>query len=179
MNLNTNRLVIRPFEDGDVKSLVRLLNNFQVSSRLRVVPYPYTEENAEWWVSNSAAEWKKNPRCSYSFAIVYRDSNCLIGGCGLIDVNDISAGMGYWLGEEYHGKGLGTEMLHALIDFSNQQLKLSCLWADAYDDNVASIGLLKKCGFKRDSTIAPTMKLCMADGIEKVTLRYVLHLNLI
>ena len=50
----------------------------------------------------------------------------------------------YWIGKEYWGKGIATR---ALSQFLSQQ-KTRPLYARAAKDNVASIRVLEKCGFK-------------------------------
>lgn len=50
----------------------------------------------------------------------------------------------YWLGREYWGKGLATKALTAFLGIQ----KARPLYARAAKDNVASIRVLKKCGFE-------------------------------
>jgi len=50
----------------------------------------------------------------------------------------------YWLGKEYWGKGLATEVLAAFLEIQ----KARPLYARAAKDNFASIRVLEKCGFK-------------------------------
>ena len=49
----------------------------------------------------------------------------------------------YWIGREFWGKGLATQALSAfLADVTDRPL-----YARAAEDNLASIGVLEKCGF--------------------------------
>jgi RimJ/RimL family protein N-acetyltransferase len=50
----------------------------------------------------------------------------------------------YWLGKEYWGKGIAT---HALTDLLNL-IEERPLYARAAKDNIASLRVLEKCGFK-------------------------------
>jgi RimJ/RimL family protein N-acetyltransferase len=58
----------------------------------------------------------------------------------MVDERDIS----YWLGKEFWGKGLATTALSEFLD----QVTTRPLYARAIRDNLASIRVLEKCGFK-------------------------------
>ena len=50
----------------------------------------------------------------------------------------------YWIGKEYWGKGIATKALSAFL----KELKTRPLYARAAKDNIASLRVLEKCGFK-------------------------------
>ena len=50
----------------------------------------------------------------------------------------------YWLGRDYWGKGIATQALKLFLE----DLKERPLYARAAKDNLASIWVLEKCGFK-------------------------------
>lgn|SRR5208337_4705877 len=50
----------------------------------------------------------------------------------------------YWIGREYWGKGIATKALSKFL----RELKVNPIYARASKDNVASIRVLEKCGFK-------------------------------
>lgn len=50
----------------------------------------------------------------------------------------------YWIGKEYWGQGIATRALSAFLD----HVKARPLYARAAKDNVASLRVLEKCGFK-------------------------------
>lgn len=50
----------------------------------------------------------------------------------------------YWIGREYWAKGVATRALSQLLDY----VKIRPLYARAVKDNIASIRVLEKCGFK-------------------------------
>ena len=51
--------------------------------------------------------------------------------------------VGYWLGQEYWGRGIATEALSQFL----VQMKVRPLFARVAKTNVASIRVLQKCGF--------------------------------
>jgi ribosomal-protein-serine acetyltransferase len=59
---------------------------------------------------------------------------------------------GYWISENYSGKGLTTKALKALIKHCFQKTRLSTLTIRTHQNNIASIRVAQKCGFKNIST---------------------------
>jgi RimJ/RimL family protein N-acetyltransferase len=57
--------------------------------------------------------------------------------------------LGYWLGREYWGRGVGTS---ALTQFLARE-KARPLYADPYHDNTGSVRLLEKLGFQRSGPV--------------------------
>ena len=64
--------------------------------------------------------------------------------------------VGYWLGKEYWGKGIATAALSQFL----RQVKVRPLYAYVARQNIASIRVLQKCGFK----ISGEDKFLGADG---------------
>jgi len=74
---------------------------------------------------------------------------------GLIDLFDFNpthhrAGVGVLIAEEEsRGKGYGKEALSLVINYSKTHLRLHQLYANITSDNLASINLFEKQGFKK------------------------------
>ena len=105
MELDLGSFIIREWRRGDEPSLARNANNRKVWINLRdAFPHPYTMEDARRWVEKAGSEYP-----STSFAIVVDKE--AVGGIGIVlqpDVFRRSAEIGYWLGEEYWGRGIVT-----------------------------------------------------------------------
>lgn len=86
--------------------------------------------------------------------LVFRESdNALVGGLTLANIRRgvAQAGsIGYWVGAPFAHKGYMTAALRTLIPFCFSSLRLHRLEAACIPSNAASIGLLEKCGFKRE-----------------------------
>lgn len=66
--------------------------------------------------------------------------------------------VGYWIGREYWGRGVGTQALAALLRLVDTRP----LFAYAAEQNLASIRVLEKCGFVRRD------RLVGEDGIPEI-----------
>ena len=89
--LRTPRLTLRPLEMTDADALVRGVGNYDVSRWLSVVPYPYTQEDALWFLEKTI-EGK---------ALVWGICDDR-GLCGCIGIDDQ---LGYWLARPGWRKG--------------------------------------------------------------------------
>jgi RimJ/RimL family protein N-acetyltransferase len=152
MRLETKRLILRDYKIGDLKDLVKNINNLKVSRYLLVVPYPYKKKDGIWWLKKQKKDNKKKKKEEYNFAIELKEEKKLIGCIGInkIDYYQGKASIGYWLGEDYWRQGIMSEALPKVLDFAFKKLKLRRLEAGVFTENKASIGLLRKFGFKQE-----------------------------
>ena len=112
--LTTPDLVLRAPTRDDVADIAVLANNHKVSSMLEALPYPYYDKHAEEFIDQVS----KPAAGECVFAITDAVSGKLMGMCGLHLVNRRFSlpHMGYWLGEEFWGKGYATQAARALVD---------------------------------------------------------------
>ena len=164
MILSTKRLKLRPLKKSDTESLIKNINNLDVSRWLLLVPYPYTRKDATWWINNCDKEFKKKQIENYNLGIELLSEKSIIGGVGLtrIDKPTNSAELGYWLGENYHGQGYGSEALKEILHFAFGTLHLGKVYAGIFRGNVASEKLLRKFGFKKEGVLREA-EFCKAD----------------
>ena len=50
IRIESERLILRNFEDNDIKDLIEGLNNINVSKWMGAIPYPYTEKDAKEYI---------------------------------------------------------------------------------------------------------------------------------
>ena len=53
MKIESKRLILRNWEDGDVNDIVEGLNNIEVAKWMAGVPYPYTENDARNFIERA------------------------------------------------------------------------------------------------------------------------------
>jgi RimJ/RimL family protein N-acetyltransferase len=163
--IETERLILRQPSGKDISDIIRNINNIKVSKWLLVVPYPYKQKDAIWYLNHCKEKLKEKPRKDYSYWIELKETGEVIGGIGLAKV-DICAGtgtVGYWLGENHWKYGYGSESLEALINLAFKRLKLRRLEADVFAGNPSSGKLLEKYGFKQEGYARKAVR-CKADG---------------
>lgn len=89
----------------------------------------------------------------YGFLVIRRPEHELVG---LINLNNVirgafqSAFLGYYAFRPYAGKGLMQQGMRLVIRHAFTRLKLHRLEANVQPQNLRSIALLQKCGFRRE-----------------------------
>lgn len=137
-------ITLRDYTKTDVARLVELANNANVSRYLvYTFPYPYTIQDAVWWI-------KTGSKASHSITKVIEYGGIFVGSVAITPQTgwkDHSAEIGYWVGEEYWGKGIATEALRTMSDLAFSGMKYKKLFAPVLDPNKASMRVLEKCGY--------------------------------
>jgi RimJ/RimL family protein N-acetyltransferase len=82
----------------------------------------------------------------YSFVILRRRDNVLIGICGVRPAEGFE--MGYWIGKPYWGQGYATEAARLVLAFAFGGLNAAQVIAGWMADNPASGRVLEKLGFR-------------------------------
>jgi [ribosomal protein S5]-alanine N-acetyltransferase len=142
--------VIRPYEFGDADSIVRHANNAKIAANLRdLFPHPYTNESASAWLNFVVGQ---EPATNFAIA----QPTGVIGGIGIILQSDIHrrcAEIGYWLGEEFWGRGIATAAVRAFGPFIMAKFDLLRLFANVFVSNPASMRVLEKVGFVQEGNL--------------------------
>lgn len=143
-------VAIRLFNLTDKEPMVELGNNPRVSRWLADrFPNPYTEQDADHWLSLVASEGT-----AYNLAITWR--NEFVGGIGLDPLSDIRSGtaeLGYWLGEPYWGKGIVARAVQLIVPYAFEALSFVRVQAAVFSDNKASMRVLEKSGFVKEGVL--------------------------
>jgi ribosomal-protein-alanine N-acetyltransferase len=156
--LTLKKSTVRRYKLTDAQSSSKAANNANVSKFMRnVFPFPYTVADAETWISMCNA---KSDVPNYHFAITNPTTGDVIGGIGCTPEKDVqcrSAELGYWISEDYWGKGVMSEVVPAFMEWIFQEVKvrdkdenelgLTRVWASVVDQNEGSMKVLTKAGF--------------------------------
>ncbi len=147
--LTTERLILRPLRPDDAESLHRLINDWEVSRTLSVVPFPYPRALADDWIASTARELESGS--AYHLAITGQDGadELLVGVVGLrLDLKARRGRLGYWVGRRFWGHGVATEAAGRLARWALANLDLDRLEANVATDNPASVAVLHHIGFR-------------------------------
>jgi len=138
---------------SDIEAFVRLLNEPSVARWTLHVPYPYTKRNARHWVRHARAGRRAGR--SLGLTVVRRSDGEVLGGVGLHDLKegDPCAEVGYWIGREHRGQGYATEAVNLLVRTGFTRLDLHRVEAFVFPANVASRGVMRRCGFRYEGRL--------------------------
>src|SRR5213593_922881 len=144
MQLVLERCVIRPWRLDDAESLTKHANNRKVWLGLRdLFPHPYTIDDAHEFLQKKITE-----QSPINFCIEI--DGAAVGGIGIHlghDVHRHTATLGYWLGEDFWGRGIMTEAVAALTDLCFELFRLRRISAEVFANNPASARVLGKTSF--------------------------------
>ena len=145
MELKLERCTVRDWRMEDVPSIVKHAPHRNVSRNLRDrFAYPYTIENANEFLTRSTS---KEPRNNFCIEI----DGAAVGGIGVHIGEDVyrhAASIGYWLGEEFWGRGIATDALIAVTEYAFSSHDLCRLYAHVFEWNHASARVLEKAGYQ-------------------------------
>lgn len=146
----TERLLHRAMEIGDAEAFYRLNTDPEV---MRFTGEPMQESPS---VARSAIEaYPDFETVGYGrWACILRESNALIGFCGLKFLTDLEeVDIGYRFFPEYWGQGIATEAAAACLEFGFTTIGLSRVIGLVIPENLASIRVLEKLGFEFEKEI--------------------------
>jgi ribosomal-protein-alanine N-acetyltransferase len=128
------------------ESVANYANNKKIADNLRnVFPYPYTIDDAKWYVNNCAQNTEENQLCR---AIVVDGE--AVGSIGVFVKDDVyckSAELGYWLGEPFWNKGIMTEAISRICSEAFKKYDIVRIFAEPFAVNIGSRRVLEKSGF--------------------------------
>lgn len=149
--LETKRLILRPWKESDAADLYQYARDSQVGPAAGWQPHTSVENSGEIIRNVLSAEG--------TYAVILKETGEAIGSVGLIigehshlRLPDTEAEIGYWLGVPYWGQGMIPEAVHELIRFAFEELKLQTLWCGYYIGNEKSKRVQEKCGFLYEYT---------------------------
>ena len=93
MKIESKRLILRNWEDGDVKDIVDGLNNLEVSKWMAGVPFPYTENDARNFIERAK---NNDENVKIALAIVLKENNKVIGGTEIRNINKKDGTCRWW-----------------------------------------------------------------------------------
>ncbi|MEE3663019.1 GNAT family N-acetyltransferase [Brenneria sp. g21c3] len=145
-DLETSRLILRPFQLDDADRVHQLVNDPLISDVTAHIPHPYPPSLAHKWIATHAAGWEN--RTLAAFAITLKADQRVIGAASLMGMDGEKAGIGYWLGREFWNQGYCSEACRAICQFGFDALKLSVIGGSHLQRNPASGHILIKNGFQ-------------------------------
>ncbi len=144
--------LLREWQYDDAEEIARAANNLRIAQNLRnVFPNPYTLEDAKWYVNDCILrEGKKqmtraivvDGKAAGSIGIFVRD-----------DVYEKTGELGYWLSEDYWRQGITSRAVRMICKEAFARFDLIRIFAEPFDCNTGSKGVLEKAGFTYEGTM--------------------------
>ena len=155
MKLETERMILRPWEDADAAELYRLASVPDIGPRAGW-PVHTSVENSLDTIRNvlSAPE---------TYAVVLKETGLPVGSIGLKEPQErfkeekgLQMEVGYWLGKEFWGQGFMPEAVREVLRRGFEELGCAVIWCGHYDFNGQSRRVIEKSGFVYQRTVDTT-----------------------
>ena len=143
-----------PWATKYLDDLVKHADNINVAKYLTdQFPHPYTREAGENFIKMSISD---DP--VQIMAIVIEGQ--AVGGIGLHAQKDIyrkNMELGYWLSEDFWGKGIMTKAVLEMIKYGFKNFDITRIYASPYGTNIGSQKVLEKAGFNLEVRISQNL----------------------
>ncbi len=151
MVLETQRLILRRWEESDAQVLYKYASNPAVGP---IAGWPVHTS-----VENSRDIIREVLSAPETYAVVLKETGEPVGSIGLmlgkasnIGIPDTEGEIGYWIGVPYWGMGLIPEAVREILRYGFEELNLEKIWCGYFDGNEKSKRVQEKCGFRYHHT---------------------------
>lgn len=144
--------ILRPWQRADIEAIAEAADNPNIAANLRnIFPSPYTLADAKWFVEDCIAQGEArqlmraiavNGRAAGSISVSRKD-----------DVYEKSAELGYWLAEDYWGRGIMTEAVRQICREAFDRFDILRIFAEPFAENLGSRRVLEKAGFQLEGVM--------------------------
>ncbi len=142
--ITAGSLVLRPLTPRDAPTVQRLAGDARLALMTANIPHPYPPGAARAWIATHARA-RRNGDFVYG---IERGDGTLVGTVGLRVAPNAHGNVGYWIGQEYWGRGYATLAAGAGIAALFTHTALSWLMAAHLAGNHGSARVLAKCGMR-------------------------------
>lgn len=146
ISISTDRLVLRPFEAGDVPALAEMMND-ELITAWTTAPHPYTTADARDWALRRAPEERTSGR-GIVFAVTEFLTSRLVGAVYLrnTDWHTLCAEASYVTAPWARGEGYACESVLAAAQWLFRDQKFERLEMRTAADNTAAQQVAQKIG---------------------------------
>ncbi len=138
----------------DLDDLVRGADNPSVSRWLTDgFPHPYTEADGRAFLTSIAGD---DPTKVFAIEVDGRAA----GSIGIFPQSDIhrrNAEVGYFLAEEYWGRGIMPEAIAQIVEYGFRTFDIDRIFARPFGSNIRSQKVLQRAGFTLEARLTATL----------------------
>jgi len=149
--INTERLKLRKIKQEDTESIYKLLSNPEV------IKYDTFEIFTSLKQAKEVVEWFKDEykqKNAIFWGIRLKNEGEIIGFCkSQIEIPKVRASFGYSLRRDYWNRGIMTEAVGSIVDFTFNTIDVHRIETTVAIENYASLRVLEKLGFVKEGIL--------------------------
>jgi RimJ/RimL family protein N-acetyltransferase len=152
VRVETERLELRPFADGDFDAMLAMQSDVEVVRYLYWDPRTAAEVR-EILARKSASTSLRAPGDNLSFAVVLRSTGEVVGDCGLQwhDNEHRQGEIGFIVHPDHQSSGYASEAARAVLRIAFEDVALHRVIGRLEARNTASARVLEKLGMRREA----------------------------
>ena len=149
-NLETERLFLRRVSTDDLQEVFALRSNPET---MKYIPRPLVTSEEEALAHIQMINDKLDANEGINWAITLKGEDRLIGIIGhyRIKPENYRCEIGYMILPEYHGKGITTEAVKAVLTYGFEDMQMHSIEGVIAPENGASERVLQKNGFVKEA----------------------------
>ena len=152
MKVQTDRLLIRPFQSSDCEEVFAYLSDEETMYYLP--EGPFDEEATRRWITSREKDGE-------AYAVVLRESGRVVGHVVFERYfGDHTYEIGWIFHRSVRNRGIATEAARAVIAYAFEEKALHRIVATCQPENVASYRVMEKLGMRREGSY----KQCIPHG---------------
>lgn len=150
--LHTERLIMRPSQKEDAQGLYEYMKKPEVAASSTWEAFKNKEEVYRMFIAPQLEA--KEKATSYRWTVIAKEPKRIIGQIGIVDLAPISRRytIGWSVDSAEWGKGYGTEMARAVIEFLLRHAHANRVEAITAVDNIGSWKVMEKAGMTWEAT---------------------------
>lgn len=147
--LKGTKVRLRAYKENESEIVWNMIEEDGIKENLMIATaFPYSLDSEKSFIKsamNSSGEL-------FNFAIEDLNTKEYIGGCGInaIDRKNSIATIGLWLGNNYHGKGYGSDTLRTLCKFIFDEMNINKINLGYFQFNEKGKKCYEAVGFKEE-----------------------------
>lgn len=144
-------ITLEKWKIEDADDLMKICNETDRTYLSNRLPYPYTEENADWWLNMVSEKEGK----SGIFRSVRVDGE-IVGNITVEQKEDVfvkDAELGYLLLPRMWSRGIMSEAVRRICEIAFKELDIVRITGQVYEPNAASRRVLEKNGFELEGIL--------------------------
>lgn len=149
------QVILRTFEENDAEAFYQLTIHSKeyLKEWLGWLDNIQTVEDTAENIQSRLNEVLENRGHPISFAIIYNGEIAGTIGFGRIDQRNRTGVIGYWLGEQFQGRGIMSKSIEFLIGYGFNELQLNRIEIHVASENEKSRAIPERYGFKKEGVI--------------------------
>lgn len=151
--LNSEKLVLKKIEDAHLQELFAIYDNEKVFEYCGIIP-KHNIQTVSKMIGHFTRDYKKESIVKWGI-FQKSHSDQLVGIIEAMEFNQKvnMVTIGYYLAEDYWGKGLASDAVNILVKFLFEEVNINRIQAEVMPLNEASKKVLQKNGFLKEGLL--------------------------